>query len=129
MGSGMGSVRRNRRIGAWAALFALALQITLSFGHIHVEGIHSSTAAVDVSLAQATSRDGAPAPHRHHGANDICAICATIGLIASSVVPDPSPLLPPAAGEQSRLSASVSPRLSFDPSVLFQARAPPAVVI
>ena len=35
MGRAMHWVRANRRIGAWVALFALSLQLVLSFGHVH----------------------------------------------------------------------------------------------
>ena len=71
-------VRRNRRIGAWAALVAFALQIMLSFGHVHRDKLaFASSSAADISLAQAASRDNAPAsPNRHTGASDFCAICA-----------------------------------------------------
>ena len=34
-------VRSNRRFGSWAALFALAIQLVLSFGHIHIEDTQS----------------------------------------------------------------------------------------
>ena len=37
---GMGWVRRYARFGSWLALAALALQLVLSFGHIHLDGVH-----------------------------------------------------------------------------------------
>ena len=35
----MGWVRRHRRHGAVLALIALALQIALTFGHVHLRGV------------------------------------------------------------------------------------------
>jgi len=31
-------VRSNTRFASWLALFAFALQLTLSFGHLHLDG-------------------------------------------------------------------------------------------
>ena len=47
-------VRSNRRFGSWAALFALAIQLVLSFGHIHLEDFQGSSAAVALAVAGAT---------------------------------------------------------------------------
>ena len=123
-------IRLNRRVGAWAALFALAVQITLSFGHIHVGKFAlSSGAAAATSSAQAAGRDGAPsAPDRHTGAYDFCAICATISLVASSALPEAYDLLLPAASEHRWQINLADTRTSFDPYILFQARAPPSVL-
>jgi hypothetical protein len=121
-------VRRNRRIAGWAALFAFALPITLSFGHIHRDrSAYSSPSAPAVSLARTASGDGAPNPDRP-GANDFCAICATMGLVASSILPELSALSAPVATERGWLAEFTSPRLSFDQYILFQARAPPHVL-
>src|SRR3981189_1978958 len=46
-------VRGNRRIGAWLGLLALALQLILSFGHIHLS---------DIAIPQAAAADAAAAP-------------------------------------------------------------------
>jgi hypothetical protein len=119
-------VRRNRGIGAWAALFAFALQIALSFGHVHLPKIASSSASTaDISL---TSGDGAPSPDRHGGATDVCAICAAVGLVASSVLPEASAVVPPAARAHRCPSEFANSRIAFDPFFLFQARAPPTVL-
>jgi len=50
-------VRGHRRVGACVALFALALQLVLSFGHIHLADIASLPRIVvpqDVILSAAT---------------------------------------------------------------------------
>jgi hypothetical protein len=121
-------VRDNRRIGAWAALFALAVQFVVSFGHVHLAKFApSSSAASGISLLQTASRDGAPAPNNHTGAADVCAICATIALVANSVLPEAAQLPPPIAlptALRHEFSAAFS---VFDPHSSFQARAPPAI--
>ena len=55
---GMHWVRSNRYFGSWAALFALAIQLVLSFGHIHFEDIQGSSAIV---AAQSQAQPNAPA--------------------------------------------------------------------
>jgi hypothetical protein len=121
-------IRANRRIGAWAALFAFALQLTLSFGHVHLDKIASSSSLAGSLLTQAASQDNAPAsPNRHTGANDFCAICATISLIASSALPEPARLAPPvvtASAWSHDFSSAIPSSESHFP---FQARAPPVV--
>jgi hypothetical protein len=120
-------IRRNRRIGAWAALFALAVQITLSFGHIHIGKIASATQAAHATQWQLSDRN-APARSGHHSdANDFCAICATIAMVASSVVPEPSLPVPPIAAPYAWSRQFASALRSRQAHFLFQARAPPFI--
>jgi hypothetical protein len=120
-------IRRNRRIGAWAALFALAVQITLSFGHIHLGKVASSPLPAHATQWQLGDRD-APARSGHHSdANDFCAICATIAMVASSVLPEPSAPIPPTAAPHAWSREFAAAVLSRPAHILFQARAPPSV--
>lgn len=117
-------VRVNRRIGAWAALFALAVQIVLSFGHVHLE--EPAFSAPTVASAQAASPGGGPTgPGHHPDADDYCAICATIGLVASSVLPDAVSLGLPAAEPWAWPRTFEIAFASFGSHSFFQARAPP----
>ena len=121
----MGWIRVNRRIGAWAALFALTVQITLSFGHIHLDKIALSRLPAHATQLQAA--DGKTRSGHHSGANDFCEICATIAMVASSVLPTPAPLPAPVATPY-----SWAREFAFAPPVrrahsFFQARAPPFV--
>src|SRR5262245_2774789 len=79
-------IRRHRRFVCWAALFALTVHLVLSFGHIHLENYQATSpvvaAALQVQSNSPTDEDGAPAGHR-----DFCAICATLNLTSSSVLP------------------------------------------
>ena len=115
-------------LGSRLALFALAVQLVLSFGHIHIGKIAPSSSPTSVAFAQAPDRSGAPNPNPHSGADDFCAICATVSLVASSVLPTASSVLPPAATEHRWLAEPVSRLISFEPFILFQARAPPVVL-
>jgi hypothetical protein len=71
-------------IGSRLALFALALQIVLSFGHVHLGDFKHG----DRGLAVAGTPSGPSAPIQQpvSGADDYCAICATIHLAAASLL-------------------------------------------
>src|SRR5712675_788634 len=88
MDRGMLWVRTNRRIGAAVALFALAVQLALSFGHVHLDNAAPQTAS---------GGDAPPDPDRRPGATDFCAICATLSLASTLLLPEPSRFTPPIA--------------------------------
>ena len=103
------------------ALFALALQFGLSFGHVH----HDRAFA-----GKATISDQASAPSRDNGGDtdgrqDLCAICATVAL-ANALIDSTPPVLPvPAETIASDiLPASAAHSTSAYP-LGFQSRAPP----
>jgi hypothetical protein len=120
--------RRHIGLGSRLALFALAVQLVLSFGHVHVVKLAPASSQAGISLAQVPDQGGAPTRDRHTGANDFCAICATVSLVASSVLPTASSVLPPVWRAHRWPSDVVDTQISFDPFVSFQARAPPLVV-
>jgi hypothetical protein len=120
-------IRRNRRIGAWAALFALAVQITLSFGHIHLGKIASSGLPALTAQWQAADRSAPPSSGHHSDANDFCAICATIAMVASSVLPEPSAPVPPVAVRHAWDREFAAAMRSRQAHFSFQARAPPFI--
>src|ERR1700742_1885430 len=70
-------------LGSRLALFALAVQFVLSFCHVHAGKV--APASPYGALATVQAPDRGPAPKPHTGADDLCAICATIGLLAGSV--------------------------------------------
>lgn len=116
-------IRSNCRFGAWAALFALAIQLVLSFGHIHAEDFRGSSAAAAQSLTQPDTRGDGDGAVRH----DICAICASLNLTSSSLVPAVELPAAPVAHPY-RWDAALRPvRISSNLHFLFQARAPPSV--
>ena len=86
-------VRPNRRFASWLALVALALQLALSFGHVHLDGIRAGSTNDWITSAKAPSAPPSPAHHPASDADDYCAICATIHLASTSFLPD-APQLP-----------------------------------
>jgi hypothetical protein len=86
-------VRTNRRWSSWLALAAMALQLALSFGHIHLEQLASRSGIASVVASKASTSQQDPAQRPTNEADDFCAICATIHLVSSSFLPD-APLLP-----------------------------------
>ena len=116
-------VRRRLLAGSWAALFALAIQLALSFGHVHLALQGTSLAAI--ASLQLQDGDGTAPDGNPSGEHDYCAICATLGVTSSSVLPIVSLLATPISHHQ-EWHAEYSPaRISFVIDFLFQARAPP----
>jgi hypothetical protein len=82
----MGWFRSNRGIATWAAFFALACQLVLSFGHVHFGKFSGGSAA----WATTDKRDvPSPSPEKNPVgfAGDFCAICANISLVGTVVLP------------------------------------------
>jgi hypothetical protein len=132
------AMRRFRARSKWGsclALFALALQLVLTFGHVHLHRLvplsaerFASTERFTVAAADASSATQVTPTDpggRDHRADDHCPICALIHLAGALVVAEPPSLpLPDLSG-----SLPKAPPLAFDfPSpqqALFAARAPP----
>jgi hypothetical protein len=85
--------RTKRRWSSWLALAAMALQLVLSFGHIHLEKLASGSVIASMTASETSSSQQNPAHHPANKTDDFCAICATIHLASSSFLPD-APLLP-----------------------------------
>jgi hypothetical protein len=87
--------RANARLGGRLALFALALQFVLSFGHIHAEDIYGPARVAAAIVAPGTD-GGQPQPANQptKHSDDYCPICATMSLLGNSFVAA-APLLPP----------------------------------
>lgn len=104
------------------ALFALALQLYLSFGHIHPEEMGLS-APSKVAEQPAGGNDSPAAPHDDdHG---VCSICAALSLTANSVLPVTITLALPVATEWTWPQHVRPPRLVVETITTFRARAPP----
>ncbi len=118
-------VRTNRGWGAWLALAAMALQIVLSFGHVHVENLRTDPDSTITVAAQAPSSDQGPAGHPANDADDYCALCAAIHLASSSFLPD-APILPVPFGFQRDEHSRHFTFISVPPQrAAFRSRAPP----
>jgi hypothetical protein len=89
----MGGLRSNRRYCGYLSLAALALQIVLSFGHVHLGVARASFVATASGMAAP-----APQPLPTQPADHIigcCAICAALNLAANSFVPSAPQLAAP----------------------------------
>ena len=123
--------RANRRIGGPLALFALALQFCLAFGHIHPEDLYGNakrplTNAAEIALPASGSPQSLSANYAADRADDFCAICETMVMLGSSATPEapqllaPVPLIRPAQHVSRTAALFVAPRRAP-----FQSRAPP----
>jgi hypothetical protein len=116
--------RTNRRFSGALALFALALQITLSFGHIHLRDF---AGIPGVAVAQAQDNSNRPAGHNgaDHPADGYCLVCATTSLAGTLVLADQVALPVPVISadiQHRQLHAASWSHVNHAP---FHARAPP----
>jgi hypothetical protein len=115
--------RSNIKRLSHVALFALAIQFALSFGHFH------GVAAEAAPAAQAASGPSAPQPASHHDSGehpgDICAICAVMAMAntALSATPPAPPL--PQAVNFIYMEAAIELLRVASVRVAFQPRGPP----
>jgi hypothetical protein len=116
-------LRSRLRLGSCVALFALAVQLVLTFGHAHLDGAgrHSSTAI------EASAGTTPPAGnHERNPADDYCALCALAHLAGTLLMPAPAALSLPAIFTQLRRHEPAQRiALPASPSAPFAARAPP----
>lgn len=127
--------RRHIRTGSRLALFALALQFVLSFGHFHLNAAQAAPAIQTLTdLAQAQSLAGEATPQAEQQpvghddgqpSNEPCAICAVMSMANQLVFATPALLLLPDAVELLFLAtdAEFAHLGSLWPA--FQSRAPP----
>lgn len=86
----MGSFRSSRRAVAWLALFALACQLLLSFGHVHVGQLSRGSPGWATAHSGNAPADAPPSPPQKSPtrlAADFCAICANVSLAYTLVLP------------------------------------------
>jgi hypothetical protein len=87
----VGWFRSRTRLGGTLALFALALQLLASFGHVHADELTSKPLGIATVLhagePQAPTGD---ADTDHHDV--YCDICATLHALASAQIATPPPL-------------------------------------
>ncbi len=86
-------VRTKRRSASWLALAAMALQLVLSFGHLHLDLAASMRKPRRSRTAKTAVVPTTPAQHPANDSDDYCAICATIHLTSTTFLPD-APQLP-----------------------------------
>ena len=121
--------RSRKRSGSYLALFALAFQLAVSFGHVHLERVASPSVGASALANAQPSADDLNAPSNPTGreglADDHCPICTLIHL-AGALVPAEMPSLPmPTVFGRLRLEVAAEFDLTASHAALFRARAPP----
>jgi hypothetical protein len=120
--------RSNAGRAAWLALFALACQFVLTFGHVHLTGIDVADTAA-FSAGAPGSAVGTPAAPRQRAPSgltqDFCALCNNINLAGALVLPTPPAIILPNSFihrlQWMPTAAHAGPRAR----VYFDARGPP----
>jgi len=117
--------RDNIRHGSWLALIALAINIALSFGHVHAIGGHRSERGLTV--ASIASPDGDQTPdHPNDGkADDLCPICMAAAAIGTALAPTPPAL--PVEFADTTIDRAIEQAVAILPAprAAFQSRGPP----
>ena len=114
--------RAKLKAGARLALFALMVQIALSFGHLHLGNFRQAVPSLASASTQSTS--SAPTQPASH-ADDYCAICATIHLTAISFLPPAPQLRVPFVARSVEHFNSAAVVFIAPRRAPFQSRAPP----
>jgi Protein of unknown function (DUF2946) len=127
--------RSNIRHGSRLALFALAIQFALSFGHFHeaaraaaIQSGLSQPAASGVAAADTTDRSAQqqqPSRDSDRRSNDGCAICAVIAMANAVLFATPPLLQLPQAVEFLYQTTNAGFVHLHAAHVAFQPRAPP----
>jgi len=138
--------RSRIRACARLALFSLAFQMAVSFGHMHrddlglpesnqigagagaqVEAVKAGAATAPITAVSVAAHAPAqPAsPARHPASNDYCPICADMALIATAIPSLPPLLIVPASVHRIWFTQALAPSVSRPVTQSFQARAPP----
>ncbi len=116
--------RYHQRVVAMLALFALGLQLAVSFAHVHLDGLRLSS-AVAASGAASPGRvptlplDAPGAPHHD------CAICVAVGLLGTALSGEPPAIPPPDFVWFAPLPRVDAARISVARFYAFRTRAPP----
>jgi hypothetical protein len=113
-------VRANIGLGARVALFALAVQFALSFGHFHPVAAQAAP-----SIQSVQQQLPAPGPDQDRHLDDVCAICAVIALASTAIAAAPPSLPLPQSTELPQRTAETAFLRLHAARAAFQSRAPP----
>jgi hypothetical protein len=131
--------RSNIKRGSRLALFALAIQFVLSFGHFHAvaaqaiqpdtapfELSHANGLAAPAAVSESAQQPSPSTPDSDQQHRDPCAICAVMALANAVLFATPPILLLPQAIEFLYLTTDAEFVHLNSARVAFQPRAPPA---
>jgi hypothetical protein len=125
----MGWFRPKIRLGTALALIALALNLTLSFGHHHFDEAAGRGTATNAEAARAENLDGAGHSgdsgkgHQDPANAHPCLACVVV--TAAAIAVGAPPLAMPAGTQAVRLTATACLELQQVRRAVFEARAPP----
>jgi hypothetical protein len=85
--------RDNIRLGSWGALFGLAINLALSFGHAHAIDGNSHDAGVLITALAHPGADQKQSQQHDGHPDDLCPICVATAALASAMAPPP-PVVP-----------------------------------
>jgi hypothetical protein len=109
-------------VGGWLALTALALQLVVSFAHVHPEDfLHAGDHPTIVTQAGGAAGVPGDIDHDHRG----CAICATIHHAAKVLLPTPPAIIVPARIVADPLPGGIEDAVPSARALAFDARGPP----
>lgn len=118
--------RDTLRQGSWLALIALAINLGLSFGHVHAidggaSGRGTATAA-SIASSDHSHKQGHP---DHDHADDLCPICMAATSMASALASAPPTL--PSKFAHVTIDRTIEPVFALvePPPAAFQSRGPP----
>ena len=116
--------RSKQSIIARLACLALACQVFIAFGHLHLSSF--SGGSITLALSDGSASDSfAPTQKKQNGPADFCAICASINLASTLIIPILALILAPTSFvEVLRWSLAASEPAPFD-HLPFHARGPP----
>jgi len=118
-------VRSRARQGAVLALLALAIQLVLSFGHVHADGLAHATPLTVASGKVGVSFPAGPSSDRDNPAVDACAICATVAMAGTVLAATPPALVLPVAFIVAPATHPHAVDLAQPSRAAFRSRAPP----
>jgi len=118
--------RDNVRQGSWAALVALAINLALSFGHVHaIDGKSHDSGLLIAALAHSGADQDQD--RRDDGHLDyLCPICAATAALANAMAPPP-PVVPVSYFAVATIDHAIEPAIAVvEPQrAAFQSRGPP----
>jgi hypothetical protein len=127
----MGWIRSNLRRFARLALFALAIQIVVTFDHVHLGALQVTAAVMVRPGVEKASVDSAKTDSQgqipNGTADNDCPICALIQLSSTSTPSVAPPLPVPTTLAGTFLEALAAPELAAPRAFAFQARGPPVI--
>jgi hypothetical protein len=110
------------------ALFALAVQFAVAFGHIHLPASLTPSGPSAITASITLDGDAAGPVGKHHPASDVfCDICATLSLTANAQAASVPVLAVPSFVTLAQVVVPGDTAPSARRYVLAQSRAPPAV--